>query len=208
VACTGADAMQTNDDERGNEAPRRGSTFIAFWSSLPGILTGVAALITAIATLAALNVGDGGSGQTSAGRPAPSQPTASPRPSGDGCFGRYFAGIPSDRIAPVETGTADFDVITADQPKAGTIGLKFTNSNDPLGAMRIAFFPANSLFKIESIVDDRCTRIGDYSNVARGGDRNVLQNSDTVRFRIDGRYYDLRIGASTTIRLNFEAYVP
>ncbi len=168
----------------------------------------MAAVITAVATLAALDVGTGDRGSSSAGSSPQTGSQANPRPGDEGCFGRYFSGIPPNRIRPVETGTDDFDVIDADQPKAGAIGLKFTENGDAIGAMRIAFHPSNLLFKIESIVDGRCNRVEDYSNVTRGGDRNVLQNWDTVRFSLARSSYDLRIGASTTIRLGVQRYVP
>ena len=200
--------MPAHDDEGGGEGSRSRLGFKAFWTSLPGILTGVAALITAVATLVALNSGDGGSGETPAGLATRSESGATPASREEGCFGRYFDGVPPDRIQPVEAGTNGFDVIAADQPKAGTIGLKFTNNNDPIGAIRIAFFPATALFKIESIVDERCKQIGDYSNVPRGGNKDVLQNSGTVRLRLGGNFYDLNIVGSTTIRINFEAYAP
>lgn len=201
-------------NERGGEGPGGSSGFMAFWSSLPGVLTGMAALITAIATISALDLGGGGGGgvvdggRSSAGLPAGHEATATAGFGGAGCLRRYFDGIPVDRIRPVETGTTDFDVIAANQPKARTIGLKFTNHDALVGAMRIAFLPVNTLFKIESLVDERCTQIEEYANVARGGDANVLQNWDTVRFRLDGDAYDLRIGAGTTISVNFEAYAP
>ncbi len=211
--------MPAKGDESGVDGPGGSSGFVAFWTSLPGILTGVAALITAVATLAALDLTGGDNGQTSTASAGPESTAAVPAAgsasesaigsgSGDGCLPRYFDGIASHKLRPVEAGTVDFDVIAANQPKAGTIGLTFTNSNEPVGAMRIGFFPANTLFKIESIVDARCARVEGHANVSRGGDPNVLQNWDTVRFQLDGDSYDLRIGASTTIRLNFEAYAP
>ena len=46
------------------------------------------------------------------------------------------------------------------------------------------YFPANTLFKIESIVDAHCERIEDYSNVHRGGDKSAVQNWDTLRMRL------------------------
>lgn len=209
--------MPATDDEGGRKTPRGDSRFMAFWTSLPGVLTGVAALITAVATLAALDLGGGRDEPASPGAtatsgsatvgPETSTGTASEDAEG-GCLGAYFEGLPPDRIKQVEVGTADFDAVTANQPKAGTVGLRFTNTNEPLGAMRIAFYPANALFKIESIVDAQCTPVEDYSNISRGGDKHVLQNHDTVRFQVDGDLYDLRIGASTTIRLNFDAYAP
>jgi hypothetical protein len=181
-----------------------GSGFWAFWRSLPGILTGVAAVITAAAALGALFVGGGGDGTESptSGAAASTEPTGA-TPAGDGaCFGEYFKGIPQDRVGSVEAGAQAYDVITENQPKAGTIGMAFTNNARSIGAIRFAFFPANRFFKIESIVDAQCKPIEDYRNLG-GGDKHVAGDSSTVRLRIDGRYYDQTpavVGASSGSR--------
>lgn len=176
-------------------------------------------MITAAATLATLDLGGDGEGEGRGDAPSAALPRGTsaagttrgigaPAQDQPGCFGRYFGGVPSDRIRPVEEGTHDFDVVSAAQPKAGTIGLRFTDGNEPVGAMRIAFYPDNALFKIESVVDARCRPIDEYANVTRGGDKQVLQNWDTVRMELGAGFYDLRIGASTTVRLSFQAYAP
>jgi hypothetical protein len=146
----------------------------------PGILTGVAAVITAVATLGALFVGRSGDG-TEAPTPgaAPTQPTGATAAGAGGCFGEYFKGIPQDRVGSVEAGAQAYDVITETQPKAGTIGMTFTNNARPIGAIRFAFFPANRFFKIESIVDAQCKPIEDYTNL-EGGDKHVAGDSSTV----------------------------
>ncbi len=69
-------------------------------------------------------------------------------------------------------------------------------------------FPTSEIFKIESIVDEQCERIEEYSNTSRGGDKHVLQNYDSLRIGLGGAYYDLRLGGNTTIRLNFVSVVP
>lgn len=140
--------------------------------------------------------------------PARSETKAASSTGKTGCLRRYFEGIPEDRIAAVEAGTVDLDVIAADQTKAGSVGLRLTNNNRPIGATRFAFFPAGEIFKIESIVDERCETVEEYSNTSRGGDKRVLQNYDTLRLGLGGAYYDLRLGGSTTIRLNFVSVVP
>lgn len=187
---------------------RENSGFWAFWSSLPGVLTGVAAVIAAAGTLAALFVGGGGSESPGPGAAAVTQPSVAPDAGGEGCFGRYFEGIPRDRVGTVEAGTSDYDVITQTQPKAGTIGMTFTDSARPIGAIRFAFFPENRLFKIESIVDARCRLIEDYENPVRG-DKNVLQDSDTVRLQLAGGSYELTTSAwGSAIRIRFVSVVP
>ncbi len=108
----------------------------------------------------------------------------------------------------MEAGTVDLDVIAANQPKADTVGLRLTNNNRSIGAMRFAFFPTSEIFKIESVVDERCETIEDYPNTSRGGDKHVLQNYDTLRLGLEGAYYDLRLGGNTTIRLNFISVIP
>jgi hypothetical protein len=58
------------NDERAN------SGFWASWSSLPGILTGVAAVIAAVGTLAALFIGGDGGKSPASGAPVAPQPTS------------------------------------------------------------------------------------------------------------------------------------
>lgn len=184
------------------------SGFVAFWTSLPGVLTGIAAVVGAIAALAALFIQDAGTGSRVPGD-SPSRETKEVSSSGEtACLRRYLDGIRPDRIATVEAGTLDLDVIAADQTKAGTIGLRLTNNNRSIGATRFAFFPTSEIFKIEAIVDERCERIEEYSNTSRGGDKNVLQNYDTLRINLGGAHYDLSLGGNTTIRLNFVSVVP
>jgi hypothetical protein len=185
-----------------------GSGFWAFWRSLPGILTGVAAVITAVATLGALFVGRGGDGTEAPTPGAPTEPTGATAAGAGGCFGEYFKGIPQDRVGSVEAGAQAYDVITENQPKAGTIGMTFTNNARPIGAIRFAFFPANRFFKIESIVDAQCKPMEGYRNL-EGGDKHVAGDSSTVRLRLDGRYYDLNAsGGGSVIRVSFVSVVP
>lgn len=184
------------------------SGFLAFWTSLPGVLTGIAAVVGAIATLAALFIEDAGTGSGVRDDSPAGETKAVSSPGGVGCLGRYFDGIPRERIATVEAGVIDLDVIAANQPKSGTVGFRLTDNNRTIGAMRVAFSPTSEIFKIESVVGERCETIEEYSNTTRAGDKHVLQNYDTLRLALGGAYYDLRLGGDTTIWLTFRPVVP
>ena len=191
---------------------RANSGFTAFWSSLPGVLTGIAAVVAAVGTLVALFVGgeasDSQSGGAATTGPVYTGSAAAANTPGDGCLRTYFAGVTGDRAATVEAGASNLDVISESQPKAGTIGLSLTAGGRPIGAIRFAFFPANRLFKIESVVDARCRQVQDHENLA-GGDRNTLQDSGTVRLRLAGGFYDFTtIAWGSAVRVNFVAVVP
>jgi len=189
-----------------DESPKSG--FWVFWSSLAGILTGVAAVLAAAGTLIALFVGDEGSESPRPAAAVRTESPAAPGADGDDCFASYFDGIPGDRRAPVEAGTTNFDVIGATQPKAGTIGITFTAGGRPIGAIRFAYFPDNRLFKIESVVDAQCSPVDDYENVA-GGDKQALNDSGTVRLPLGGGFYDFTtIAWGSTIRVQFVPVAP
>lgn len=193
------------------------SGFWAFWSSLPGILTGVPpssplselSLRCSSAVTAAHRRHPAPRSQRS--RPPRRGPAMEASASGSGddaCFGQYFKGIPGDRVGTVEAGAQAYDVITESQTKMGTIGMTFTSNGRPIGAIRFAFFPENRLFKIESIVDARCRAIEDYES-RTGGDKHVWEDSSAVRLRLDGRFYDLTAnGAGSVIRIAFVPVVP
>ena len=121
------------------------------------------------------------------------------------CYGRFFEGTPQDRIATMEQGVRDFDVIRQDQPKDEPVGLMLTENGEHLGALRFRFFPAgNGLFKIETVVDAGCRSVEDFTNDTRpGSPKRELQNFDALRVRFGDGEYTLRFGGGETIRLNF-----
>ena len=157
---------------------RAASRFRAFWSSLPGVLTGIAAVLAAAGTLIALFRDDDGS------EPDPpaavAVETSEPGAAADGsCFGEYLQGIPADRVGELEAGGYE-DVISETEPKAGPIGMRFTDFGEPIGGMRFAFFPDSGVYRIESVVDAACEPVGDYE-VQNSGDKTVWPDSDYVR---------------------------
>lgn len=185
-----------------------GSRFLAFWSSLPGVLTGVAAVLAAAGTLAALFVGGDGGGDAS-GTPAAAgaEPSTVPGPAVDECFSEYFKGIPESRLGTVEAGAYD-DVLEANEPKAGPIGMTFTDFGRLIGGIRFAYFPENFFFKIESFVDESCRTVEDYENPL-GGDKHNWQDSQVVRVRFDDRFYDVNAsGGGSIVRVSFTNVAP
>ena len=205
-------------------APPRRSGFLAFWTSLPGVLTGVAAVIAAAGTLAAVFDGDGdgesvrapgsgGASQVSSGAPPAGSASASESSPGDaeaaatasaGCFRTVFAGIPQGRLAPVEAGTTAFDILTSSEPKPGPIGLRFTDHGRTVGAIKVAWHPGNGIFRVESVIDATCRRVENYANIVDRGQKDVMQDADTLRIGLVGQYYELRLsGGGSVVRVGF-----
>jgi hypothetical protein len=56
---------------------------------------------------------------------------------------------------------------------------------------------------VESVVDARCGRVVDYANVVDRGQKDVMENSDTLRIRLAGRYYELRLTGGSGVRVAF-----
>jgi len=189
--------------DSGEDAPRG-----SFWTTLPGIFTGAAAVITAIVGLiGALNslgwIGSRDSRPTAPAavapgikRPAgPASPPGTPIAAGD-CFVGFFEGIPAERVRQVETGRRDLTLIRPDQPKDPPLGIKFTEFNRPIGAIRLVFISANEIFKVERVVDAACRPVETFFNASRPADKDVLQNWDSLRVELGGQAYELRLGYS------------
>jgi hypothetical protein len=52
-------------------------------------------------------------------------------------------------------------------------------------------------------VDASCRPVADYANVVDRGQKDVMENSDTLRIRLAGRYYDLRLTGGSLVRVAF-----
>lgn len=111
------------DDEPGRSSPRENG-FLAFWKTLPGILTGVAAVLTAIGGLAAVWINFSGPPEqeppattTDAVRTPQATPTSAPSASA----GPNDAGVlHEDRIEMVDTDYVDLEAGKIGRPSAIT----------------------------------------------------------------------------------------
>lgn len=160
-----------------------GGMGIALWAGV-----GIAALVESPSP----SGGDGGA--------TPTLPPGTPA-----CYGRELQEIPNDRMASLEEGAHDVDVIRQDQPKDEPVGLMFTEEGRPLGALTFTFYPAGQgLFKIDRVFDAQCREITQFSNATRPGSaKRNLQNHDELRVRFGDHSYTARFGGGATIRLSF-----
>jgi hypothetical protein len=192
--------------------PRRseGSGFRAFWTSLPGVLTGVAAVVGAVATLAGVfgGGGDDASGSRSpATTTAAAQVTVSPgaASTGDGsCLDRFLSGVPADRRARVEVGAEYATIIPPHRRLPGLLGVVLLRAGRPLGAVRALYEPQGYLFPLEAVVDAGC-RPAPHED-PEGGDPDVIQGGRTTRITLGGRQYDFSLGASISIVASLDLY--
>lgn len=113
---------------------------------------------------------------------------------GQNCLEHYLQDMPKDRVATLEEGVGSTDLIGPQQSSDGMIAIKFTENAAPVGAIKFRFFSNGEIFKVESIVDESCQAIEEYSNSSRGGDKRVLQNWDTLKMNLGGDLYFLRLG--------------
>jgi hypothetical protein len=132
----------------------------------------------------------------------PVRPIGKPAGAGD-CVGAFVASVPADRVVKVEVGMRDLEVIRSDQPMETPFALILTDNAQPIGAIRLRLYKGGDssadLYKIEAIVDVACAPVEQFRNATRGGNPRELGNWDTVRMRLGGRSYELRIGGEGNI---------
>jgi hypothetical protein len=126
------------------------------------------------------------------------------------CFREFFEDIPSDRVFQIESGADDIDLIGPDQPKNAMLGILFTEWSHPVGAIRILPVSSNKLFKIDSVIDEKCRQVEAFENITRGGDKHALKDADTVQMYLSGKQYNLRVSfyAGSAIRIDFHQSIP
>jgi hypothetical protein len=188
-------------------SPRpEGSGFRAFWTSLPGVLTGVAAVVGAVATLVGV-FGGGDDSQSPGTAPTAARATASAgvASSGDGsCLNRFLSEVPADRRARVEVGAEYATVIPAHRRLPGRLGVILLRAGRPLGAVRALYEPHGYLFPLEAVVDAGC-RPAPHEDPERG-DPDVIQGGRNTRITLGGRQYDFSLGASDSVVASLAAY--
>ena len=128
----------------------------------------------------------------------PNSANTSPAPSGSplsgtdrDCLQQYFADIDIDtaRQMSIEVGDRAYDYIllsqdSFDQNFLGPFGVSLTQNGRMIGALSFLFFTKSHLFKITSVVDSNCQTVTEYSNALRGGDKNAIQNSETLKIQL------------------------
>lgn len=120
----------------------------------------------------------------------------------EGCFVEFFENVEENRIAFMEVGAADFDIIGPSQTKSETLGILFTENNAPIGALKFNFRTNGETFNIEAVIDNTCIQV-EYDNVDRPGN-TVLQNWDRMGFQFQEQIYLLRLGyGSGEISVNY-----
>jgi len=176
--------------KKGNESKPKTSSpsaFLAFWSSLPGILTGVAALITAIVGLY-LALAPRESRRTDANEmPTPYvTPTAATSPGN--CFEQEFA-----KVYPLEVGSGGQGI----ESKDGALRIKLAENRVAIGALRLKFYRAGDYFELEQVVDGQCRPVEGLRNLSRQSPvdtNNKPKNWDTLQIPLGRHEYSLRLG--------------
>lgn len=187
-------------------------TDASFFTTLPGILAGIAAVITAIGGIyiATRSVSNSNDGRTSTSPVAASTirsqdvtPLTSPHGSSsvatalsNDCFKHHISGIPEERQRAIESGNREVVLVKREQqPKDGPLGIKLLEHGQAIGAIRFNLFSSADLpiFKDIKLYNASCQEIEDYSNKTRGGDKHVINNWDELRAQLNGRTYDLRL---------------
>ena len=167
---------------------------MAFWTTLPGILTGSAALITAIAGFyLAFNPPKNNNEKPQSSTASVSHPqksgTAEPESSSVNCLEREFAGVTAIEVGSGTQPVRDLS--------GGMIRISLTDNHRPVGALSLRFYPDGDYFEIERAVDSNCNAVSDLYNSTRNAyvdiKKDKLPNNDYLRVPLGGQNYSLRL---------------
>lgn len=115
--------------------------------------------------------------------------TPTPRPSMN-CFPE----VSENRTKVMEAGTEDFLLIGPFESKDEPMVINFTEYKNPIGYIKLFFFPDNKLTKIEKVVDSKCQQIEEYSHIEDGSrDKHVLQAWDPIKIKFENNNYLLTV---------------
>lgn len=130
----------------------------------------------------------------------------------EACLREVAAAVPGRRVREVEEGSRDVLLIDSTQPQDEPFVVVLTDGGEAVGALRARSYNGDDasarFFKLEAVVDARCADVEEVENVSRGGDPRALPNWDTVRLRLGGRRYDLRVGGEGDIGVGYFRRVP
>ncbi len=124
------------------------------------------------------------------------------------CLQQYFADIDPTRQMSIEVGVTAQNYYFSSQNSSnqnfvGPFGIRLTQNGKMIGALSFLFFTDSHLFKITSVVDSSCQAVTEYSNVTRGGDKNAIQNSDTLKIQLAEGSFSLIFQFSGTDYFSF-----
>jgi hypothetical protein len=177
-----------------NRTPSFFTNFMAFWTTLPGILTGIAAVITAIAGLYLAfsppkNSNDILRGPTPPVSPAQNSSSPAPESGPDNCLEQEVPGG-----VPVEVGSG---TQALRELKDGAIRIKLTDNHQPVGGVGLRYYPDGDYFGIEKLVDAKCVGVADLYNSSRQRfidiKKDKVPNNDYLRIQLGGQNYSLRL---------------
>ena len=107
----------------------------------------------------------------------------------DNCFEQEFAGV-----NPIEVGSG---IQPLRELGDGMIKITLTDNRQPVGALRLKFYPAGEYFEIEKVFDSRCNAVEDLFNLSRQTyidiKKNKVPNNDYVQVPLGGQNYSLRL---------------
>ena len=202
----------------------------SFWTTAPGVITAVAALVTAIGGLigvlytAGVFTSDNPSspnGQESSSA-AGSASSSAEAPGGDaqgggaaalsatpeGCLVGYFEGMEPDRVRFVEVGADDVDLISTTQPKGPPAGMVVTDGGSTVSAIRLSLDSGTGAFTIDSVVDGECSPIA-YRIEGASQVPDVAQSYDSLIFERAGKGYSITLSFETGVALvDIVGFVP
>jgi hypothetical protein len=206
--------MSEESKEKGKTAEKEKS----FWKTIPGLLTGIAAIITAISGLLVALSSTGllkiaptptvaMVTQTPISLPTNTatltvQPTTTklttvtPPSSTTDCLENYLADVPVERVSTVEVGTQVMQLIAPNESMEEIIAIQFEALRTPLGAMKFYAFPENRIFKIVEIVDSNCQKVGEYEP-SESPDKNTLGYYEDLNLNLNGTDYILLLSFYT-----------
>ena len=162
------------------------SAFVTFWSTLPGILTGVAALITAIVGLY-LAVGPRNNNTNVGTSPTPFVTPKTEIRSAN-CLEQEFA-----NADPVEVGSGGQGLTSKD----GLTRIKLTANHIVVGGLKFKFHRVGDYFELEQVLDSKCQPVERLRNLSRQSpvdENNKPKNWDTLELSLGGHPYSLRLG--------------
>ena len=77
------------------------------------------------------------------------------------------------------------------------IKIKLTDNRQPVGALRLKFYPVGEYFEIEKVFDSRCNVVEDLFNLTRQTyidiKKDKVPNNDYVQLPLGGQNYSLRL---------------